>query len=108
MPCGTGWGTQCLGVPIAGHKTEGPAKCLTFLGIELDSEAMEVRLPEFPLGTRATVPPHGNLPLEPLQLVLLSLVDQLQHACCVVKPGRTFLRRMIKLASSVRELHYRV
>ena len=36
---------QCLGVPIAAHKTEGPTTCLTFLGIELDSDAMEVRLP---------------------------------------------------------------
>ena len=29
---------------------------------------------------------------------LLSLIGQLQHACCVVKPGRVFLRRMIELA----------
>ena len=28
--------------------------------------------------------------------------------CCVVKPGRTFLRRMISLATSVRELHFKV
>ena len=26
---------------------------------------------------------------------LLSLIGQLQHACCVVRPGRTFLPQMI-------------
>ena len=34
-----------LGVPIAGHKTEGPATCLVFLGIEVDTVANELRLP---------------------------------------------------------------
>ena len=36
---------QSIGVPIAPGKTEGPAKCLTFLGIELDTGANELRLP---------------------------------------------------------------
>ncbi len=39
---------------------------------------------------------------------LLSLIGQLQHACCVVKPGRSFLRRMIELLQSVRMMHHRV
>ena len=34
-----------LGVPIAGHKTEGPATTITFLGIELDTVARTMRLP---------------------------------------------------------------
>ncbi len=36
---------QRLGVPIAEHKTEGPATTLTFLGMELDTENLTVRLP---------------------------------------------------------------
>ena len=39
---------------------------------------------------------------------LLSLVGQLQHACCVVKPGQSFLRRMIDLSTTVREMHYMI
>ena len=35
-----------LGVPLAEEKTVGPATCLAYLGIELDSKAMELRLPE--------------------------------------------------------------
>ena len=36
---------QQLGVPIADEKTEGPATVLTFLGLDLDTEEMVVRLP---------------------------------------------------------------
>ena len=34
-----------LGVPVAMGKLQGPATSLTFLGIEMDTEAMELRLP---------------------------------------------------------------
>ena len=34
-----------LGVPLEPSRLEGPAICLTFLGIEVDSEAFELRLP---------------------------------------------------------------
>lgn len=37
---------QELGVPLAENKTEGPAWQLTFLGIQLDTVAMTLRLPE--------------------------------------------------------------
>ena len=37
--CGT------LGVSIAQEKCEGPTTCLTFLGIEIDTQALELRLP---------------------------------------------------------------
>ena len=35
-----------LGVLLAPHKCEGPSTCLKFLGIEIDSVSMELRLPE--------------------------------------------------------------
>ena len=35
-----------LGVPIATHKCKGPSACLTFLGIEVDTQHLELRLPE--------------------------------------------------------------
>ena len=34
-----------LGVTLALHKCEGPSTCLKFLGIEIDSVAVELRLP---------------------------------------------------------------
>ena len=35
-----------LGIPLAPHKTVGPTTCLVFLGIEIDTIAMELRLPQ--------------------------------------------------------------
>ena len=35
---------QELGMPVAMEKSEGPATCLTFLGIELDSSLQQLRL----------------------------------------------------------------
>ena len=35
-----------LGVPLAEEKTEGPVTCICFLGLELDSIDMEVRIPQ--------------------------------------------------------------
>ena len=35
-----------LRVPLATEKLEGPTTCLTFLGIKVDTEAMELRLLE--------------------------------------------------------------
>ena len=37
---------QKLGVPVAPSKCMGPASVLTFLGFELDTDALVVRLPE--------------------------------------------------------------
>ncbi len=35
-----------LGVPMAPHKRDGPTTCITFLGIQVDTVAGELRLPE--------------------------------------------------------------
>ena len=37
---------QKLGVLVTGHKTEGPSTLLVLLGIELDTEARVIRLPD--------------------------------------------------------------
>ena len=36
---------ESAGVPVEASKSEGPASSLTFLGVEIDSMAMELRLP---------------------------------------------------------------
>ena len=35
-----------LGIPLAQHKRDGPTTCLTFLGVEVDTEAAELHLPQ--------------------------------------------------------------
>ena len=34
-----------VGMPITKHKKDGPTHCLTFLGIELDTVASQLRIP---------------------------------------------------------------
>ena len=97
-----------LGIPIAGHKMEGPTCKLTFLGIELDSEAGILRLPAEKLQRLQREIRWWTGRSSCTKRDLLSLIGQLQHACCVVRPGRTFLRRMIGLAKVARELHHRL
>ena len=37
--------TRMLGAPIGPGKCEGPSTCITYLGIELDTQSIEMRLP---------------------------------------------------------------
>lgn len=48
-----------LGLSVAVDKLEGPAPCLTFLGVELDSRIMELWLTQGKLADRATDPVTG-------------------------------------------------
>ena len=91
---------SCLGVPIASHKTEGPTTCLVFLGIEIDTVAGELRLPDEKLRRlQSTLLKWGDK-RACTRRELESLVGLLNHACKVVRAGRSFLRRMLDL------LHY--
>ena len=87
-----------LDIPLSLKKREGPTTCLTFLGIELDTMAMEARL--------------GAPRMAELQQLLLvwsdakhectlrelqSLTGKLNFACGVVRRGRAYLRRLIDM-----------
>lgn len=99
---------KLLGVPIAVHKTEGPAVVIIFLGIEIDSVKGVIRLPGEKLRRLQREIRLWKGRRTCTKRELLSLIGQLQHACCVVKSGRTFLRRMISLSTVVEKLHHRI
>ncbi len=82
-----------LRVPIAQHKVKGPATCLTFLGIEIDSMTMELRLPQGKLEAIQVLLREWQLKRHGTRRELESLLGHLGHACKVVRPGRRFLRR---------------
>ena len=86
-----------LRIPIAIEKLEGPAVTLTFLGIELDTQAMILRLPGGKLSDLKALVAEWLGKKFCTKTELQSLVGKLQHACKVVRPGRTFLRRMFEL-----------
>ena len=90
-----------LGVPVAEHKLDGPSTCLTFLGIEVDTMVGELRLPTDKLQRlQATLQKWGDRKACGRRQ-LESLVGLLNHACKVVRSGRSFLRRMLDLLHTV-------
>jgi len=89
-----------LGVILANEKTEGPATCLTVLGIEIDSAAMELRLPADKLTRLAGLLEAWHGRKAGIRRDLESLVGMLQHASKVVRPGRIFLRRIYDLLAA--------
>ena len=93
------------GVPLAMEKLEGPTTCLMFLGIEVDTKAMELRLPEKKLKTLATTIKEWYGRKSCTKRELLSLIGLLSHACKVVRPGRRFLRRLINLSTGTQSLN---
>ena len=99
---------ELLGIPVASHKLEGPAAGLTFLGILLDTVRFEIRLPEDKLVRLRALLSEWQGKKACTKRQLLSLIGHLQHACRVVQPGRSFLRRMIDLSMTTRELHHHI
>ena len=69
----------------------------SFLGIELDTEAGIARLPQEKLERLLAEIRRWAGRHSCTKIKLLLLIGQLQHACCVVKPGRTFLRNIIMI-----------
>ena len=86
-----------IGVPISNQKTEGPARYLSFLGIEIDTVELEVRLPPGKLQDYITTLDKAMGMKKMKYSALQSLTGKLQFACYVVPQGRAFLRRLYNL-----------
>jgi len=94
------------GLPLEPEKTVGPVTTLTFLGIEIDSITLQLRLPHDKL-----VDLKGSLTLwwertSAVKHDLLSLIGSLSHASKVIHASRVFLRRLIDLSTTVRKPEY--
>ena len=96
-----------LGVPIAEHKRDGPSTCIVLLGIEIDTIAGELRLPADKLHRlQALLCQWGDRKVCERK-ELESLIGLLNHACKVVRVGRSFLRHMIDLLHSTPDSPHR-
>ena len=84
-----------LGVPVAVEKTEGPSEVLVFLGLELDSNEMVVRIPQEKiqevLEKTRVVLSTSKTTLRKMQ----SLIGSLNFCCRAIIIGRPFTRRLI-------------
>ena len=92
------------GLPTEPEKDEGPATSIGLLGLELDSERLEIRLPEDKLSRLRSALEAWRGKKVCRKRDLLSLIGSLSHACKAVKAGRAFLRRLIDLSMTARHL----
>ena len=82
-----------IGVPIANEKTAGPTTRLTFLGFEIDTMDMTVRIPEAKVNALLDLVENflgrEKVTLQELQ----SLVGTLNFFCKAIRSSRAFIRR---------------
>ena len=95
-----------LGIPVASHKTEGPATALIFLGILVDSYNFELRLPADKLARLQELIRQWAPRRSCIRRELDSLLGHLSHAATVVPQGRVFLRQLFALLSLDRAPHH--
>ena len=95
-----------LGVPIAPDKTAGPSTSMSYLGFILDTDRLELRLPQEKLSKIRRQLESWHDQKFSTKRDLLSLVGVLQHCCQAIILGHPFLRRLLDRAHSVSELHH--
>ncbi len=81
---------------------------LEYLGIILDSEKMEARLPLEKVRRIALLLQSFSQKKSCTKRELLSLLGHLNFACRVIYPGRAFVSYLISLSSTVKALHHYV
>lgn len=91
-----------LGFSISWNKLQSATTCVRYLGIELCSKTMEARLPQDKLENLHSILGKFKKKKKARKRELESLVGTLNHCCSVVKGGRTFLRRIINVANSLK------
>lgn len=97
-----------LRVPTVASKTLGPSQVLEFMGVVLDSNRMEARLPEDKLARIRQLLDSLTDRRSARILDVQSLIGTLQFACRVVVPGRTFLQRIINLTRGVKNRFHHI
>ena len=95
---------EYLGIPLAMVKLEVPSHCLTFLGIVLDTQKMQARLPDDKLMRIKCQLSTWLHRKNATKTEILSLVGLLQHASKVVRPDRTFVARMYSTAAKIKNM----
>ena len=97
-----------LNIPLGIHKTLGPTTCLEYLGIILDKEKLEARLPQDKVNRICEFIKIILHKYSCTKRELLQLLGHMNFATSVIIPGRSFVSYLIELSTSVKELHYYV
>ena len=96
------------GIPVAEHKTEGPATSVTFLGILVDTVQFQLRLPSDKLARLQVMVCQWLDRRSSTRRELESLTGHLAHAATVIRPGRIFLRPLFALIATAAKPHHYV
>ena len=99
---------ELLGIPVALDKLVGPATDMIFLGIQIDTVNFLISIPEEKMNEVMELLPKWFSRRTCKKRELLSLVGKLNFFATVVRPGRIFIRRLIDLSTTVKELHHYV
>ena len=97
-----------LGIPLASEKQDGPTAVITLIGIIIDTIRGELRLPEDKLQRLLQTVKEWEQCKMCTCRELESLIGVLQHAARVIKPGRSFLGRVISLPSVAKQCHHHI
>lgn len=97
-----------LNIPLSEKKTEGPTTCLEYLGIILDTQTMEARLPIEKINRIQTFIQDILAKTSVTKRELLQLLGHFNFAAQVVRPGRAFTSYLIAVSTTVKQLHYHV
>lgn len=97
-----------LGVPLAIEKSEGPITSLTFLGLEIDTEEMFIRIPQCKLESLQALLEIFSFKRKITLRELQSLVGALNFFCKAIRPGRAFLRRLYDAMIGVKNLYHHI
>ena len=96
---------MCTKLPISLHKTVGPTVQLQYLGINLDTDRMEARLPDDKLSRIITILDMLKNKHSISKRELLSLLGHLNFASRVIPQVHSFVAYLLSLAASVKQLH---
>ena len=95
-----------LGVPLATDKTTGPTTVIVFLGLELDSDLMVVRIPSHKVA-EVIQKIQNILSKDKCELrVMQSLIGSLNFCCRAIPAGRPFCRRLINSICGLTKPHH--
>ena len=97
-----------LCIPLSPEKYVAPTTTITYLGITIDSQAMEIRLPDEKLVSIMAMLSRWQKTKKCTKRELLSLIGKLSFAAKVVPSGRTFIRRLIDLSKTVSRLTHHI
>ena len=86
---------ESLGVPLEYSKLEGPSPCMTFLGIEVDADSLQLRFPSDGLSRLKYELSRCYHRRSISGRELQSLTGLLQFASKVIHPGCPFIRRLL-------------